>query len=50
VTFSAGNSWNSGQVHDFSVVPRCRIENVHADRGVCGVGPADSTGKPPVTY
>jgi hypothetical protein len=27
-----------------------RIENVHSGSGVCGVGPADSTGKPWVTY
>src|SRR6516225_8315504 len=50
VTVSAGSAWNSCQVQDLSVSPPCRIENVHSGSGVCGVGPADSTGKSWVTY
>jgi hypothetical protein len=50
VTVSSGNAWNSGQVQDLSVSPPCRMENVHSGNGVCGVGPADSTGKPWVAY
>src|ERR1700722_11936875 len=50
VTVSAGSSWNSCQLQDFSVAPPWRTEKVHSASGVCGVGPADSTGNPSVTY
>ena len=50
VTSWAGSAWNSSHVQDLSVSPACRIENVHSGKGVCGVGPADSTGKPWATY
>jgi hypothetical protein len=33
-----------------SVSPARRIENDQLSSGVCGVGPADSTGKSVVTY
>jgi len=38
------------RLQEVSVSPACRIENVHSGNGVWGVGPADSTGKPSVTY
>jgi hypothetical protein len=50
VTVSAGSAWNSAQVQDFSVSPPRRIANVQSGSGVCGVGPADSTGKSRVRY
>ena len=50
VTVSAGSAWNSSHVQDLSVSPPRRIENAHSCNGVWGVGPADSTGKPSVTY
>jgi hypothetical protein len=46
----AGSAWNSSHVQDVSDSPSCLIENVHSGNGVWGVGPADSTGKPWVTY
>ena len=46
----AESAWNSCHVQDLSVSPPCRIENVQSGNGVCGVGPADSTGKLWVTY
>src|ERR1700735_5546441 len=49
VTSSLGRSRNSAQLH-----VRCRpgrpMEKLHPSRGVCGVGPADRTGKSLVTY
>ena len=49
-TFSAGSARNSSQVQVFSVSPPCVMENVQSPSGVCGVGPADKTGNPSVTY
>jgi hypothetical protein len=50
VTVSAGSAWKSAQVQDLSVPLPGRIENVQSGSGVCGVGPADSSAKPGVTY
>src|SRR5579872_363322 len=50
VTFSCGSARISSQVQDFNAPPPWVIENVHFSVGVCGVGPADSTGKSLVTY
>ncbi len=50
VMASAGSARNSCQGQDFFAWPSWVIENVHFSSGVCGVGPADSTGNPPVTY
>jgi hypothetical protein len=50
VTSSSGTARNSRHVQDFLVSPPCVIENVQSSSGVCGVGPADSTGKPSVRY
>src|SRR5215469_1478900 len=50
VMSSAGTACISAQFHDLSTRPSCRIEKVHSLRGVCGVGPADSTGKPFAMY
>src|SRR5580704_13506830 len=47
---SAGRSCISCQLHDLRVAPPWVIENVQSASGVCGVGPADSTGKSLVTY
>ena len=45
-----GSAWNSSQVHSpRSDPPSCKVR-VHLSRGVCGVGPALSTGKSSVTY
>jgi hypothetical protein len=48
VTGSLGRARNSFHVHVRSTPP-FSIENVHWSRGVCGVGPAESTGKSRVT-
>ena len=49
VTVSAGRARNSSHVQLFGSLPPA-IENVQSASGVCGVGPADSTGKSSVTY
>src|SRR5215510_9576481 len=49
VSVSAGRARNCSHVQLFGSRPPS-IENVHLDSGVCGVGPADSTGKSAVTY
>src|SRR5438034_1079048 len=49
VTFSLGSSRSSSQVHVFRSSP-LTIENVHSSSRVCGVGPAERTGKSWVTY
>src|SRR5256885_2533010 len=46
VTSSLGSAWNSSQVQLTGSAPPS-IENIHCSSGVCGVGPADSTGKSP---
>src|SRR5262245_38268760 len=48
VTGSLGRARNSSHVHVWSTPP-FSIENVHWSRGVCGVAPAESTGKSRVT-
>src|SRR5262245_1180601 len=48
VTGPLGSARNSSHVHVRSVPP-FSIVNVHRSSGVCGVGPAESTGKARVT-
>src|SRR5215813_12736199 len=48
VTGSLGSARNSSHVH-VRTTPPFSIVNVHRSRGVCGVGPAESTGKSRVT-
>ncbi len=48
VMSSVGSARNSSQVQLFGSLPPW-IENVQFDSGVCGVGPADRTGKSSVT-
>src|SRR5258708_972396 len=50
VTVSAGSARISAQLQDLLGPPSWVIENVHLSSEVCGVGPADSTGKSLVTY
>src|SRR5205807_2975334 len=50
VAASAGSAMNSSQVQDTGVSTAPAIVKLHSSNGVCGVGPADSTGKSPVTY
>jgi hypothetical protein len=50
VSAPAGKSWMSCHVHDFSVLPPRRTENVHSGGGVLGAGAAGETGKPSITY
>src|SRR5260221_14453255 len=50
VTVSADSPRISVQLQDLLGPPSWVIENVHFSSGVCGVGPADSTGKSLVTY
>ena len=45
----AGSARNSGQVQDLEVALAWRMLKVHSGSGLCGAGPADSTGKSPVT-
>ena len=47
---SAGSASSSSQVHETGSSTAPEMLNVHASSGVCGVGPADSTGKSRVTY
>jgi hypothetical protein len=49
VTVSLGSAWNSCHVHEAGELPPS-IVNVQLPSGVCGVGPADRTGKSCVTY
>src|ERR1700677_4400245 len=49
VTSWVGRARNSVQLHVFCW-PRRPTEKVHWSRAVCGVGPADRTGKSLVTY
>src|SRR5262249_345880 len=49
VTLSRGSCWNSSHVQVTGSAPPV-IENVHSSSGVCGVGPAESTGKSSVRY
>ena len=50
VTVSEGSARNSSHVHDTGSSTAPRIVKLHSSSGVCGVGPADSTGKSGVTY
>ena len=45
VTVSAGSSRNSSHVHDTGSSTSPSIRKLHSSSGVCGVGPAESTGK-----
>src|SRR5258708_13101499 len=45
VGISWGRASSSSQVQRFGSLTLPRIEKSHLSRGVCGVGPADSTGK-----
>jgi hypothetical protein len=47
---SLGSARNSSQLHEIGWSTAPRISNAHSVSGVCGVGPADRTGKSPVTY
>src|ERR1700689_1168007 len=49
VTSSLGSARKSVQLHVFCR-PGRPIEKLQPSRGVCGVGPADRTGKSMVTY
>jgi len=49
VTDSAGSAWKSSQLQLFLSSP-ATTENVQSSTGMCGVGPADRTGKSSVTY
>jgi hypothetical protein len=50
VSVSEGSARNSSHGHDTAFCTWPWIVNVHSSSGVCGVGPADSTGKSDVTY
>ena len=50
VTVSAGRAMNSSHGHDTGSSTAPLIVKLHSSSGVCGVGPADSTGKSRVTY
>src|SRR5438128_10285812 len=50
VTVSVGSFWNSGQLHETGDLTRPSIRNDHRSSGVCGVGPAESTGKSVTRY
>src|SRR4051794_19058082 len=45
VTVSEGSAVNSSHVHDTGSSTAPLIKKLHSSSGVCGVGPADSTGK-----
>ncbi len=49
VTSSLGSSRNSSHVQLTGSAPPVTV-NVHSASGVCGVGPAESTGKSSVRY
>ena len=50
VTFSLGSARNSSHVQLFGSSPPPSTVNAHSASGVCGVGPAESTGKSSVRY
>src|SRR3954451_7888271 len=50
VICSLGSARNSSHVQRRGSSISPAIVNVHSSSGVCGVGPADSTGKSSVTY
>src|SRR4249919_3192445 len=50
VTVSLGSDRKSSQVHDLGSSTAPWIVKLHSASGVCGVGPAESTGKSSVTY
>src|SRR5689334_4687482 len=50
VTVSEGSAWNCSQVHETGSSIAPRSANSHRSSAVCGVGPAESTGKSSVTY
>src|SRR5215210_8517006 len=50
VISSEGNRLNSSHVHLFGSSTSPMMEKSHFSRGVCGVGPAESTGKPSTRY
>src|SRR6266702_6743138 len=50
VGVSCGRASSSCQVHRFASFTFPSIEKSHRSRGVCGVGPAERTGKPRSRY
>src|SRR5262245_32266863 len=50
VTVSLGSARSSSQVHEIGSPTAPVIVKLQASSDVCGVGPADSTGKSYVTY
>src|SRR6266571_1259230 len=50
VTDSVGSARISSHVHVLSGSTAPRTEKLHSSSGVCGVGPAESTGKSSTTY
>src|SRR5438128_7367929 len=50
VIVSLGRARNSSQLHDFGSSTAPLIVKLDRSSGWCGVGPAESTGKSPVTY
>src|SRR6266568_6066018 len=50
VGVSCGRACSSCQVHRFGSFTSPSIEKSHRSRGVCGVGPAERTGKPRSRY
>src|SRR3954471_12001726 len=49
VTVSEGSAMNSAHGHDTGSSTAPLTRKLHSSSGVCGVGPADSTGKSPTT-
>src|ERR687896_164004 len=45
-----GRPWNSAPVHRFSLSTAPPIVKSHSSNDVCGVGPAERTGKPSTRY
>src|SRR3712207_5204450 len=50
VISSEGSAWNSSHVHLLASSISPTMEKSHSSRGVCGAGPAESTGKPSTKY
>src|SRR4026209_2177989 len=50
VIVSEGRATNSSHGHDTGSSTAPRIVKLHSSNGVWGVGPAERTGKSPVTY
>src|SRR5690348_16146082 len=50
VTVSVGSCWNADQLHETGDLTRPSIRNDHRSSSVCGVGPAESTGKSVTRY